>query len=136
MVHQSYTLGCLKIEVHVFLQFILFFKENGCITKRAVQKLQCFKDLQKIDITGINIKASLPLDFLCWNDNLIHIAEMEFCSTCILILYLLCWICIAYMYNHRSIIYWMDFLINLKKIVCNFFSSFAEKCMFFNRWKN
>ena len=85
-----YTLDRLKIEVHVILQFIFFFKENGCITKRAVQNLQCFKDLQKIDITGISIKVSLPLDFLCWNENLIHIAEMEFCSTCILILYPLC----------------------------------------------
>lgn len=36
---------------------VLDMSENGGISNRGVRKLQCFKDLQKVDITGTSVKA-------------------------------------------------------------------------------
>lgn len=36
---------------------VLDVSENGCISNRGIKKLQCFKDLQKVDITGTSVKV-------------------------------------------------------------------------------
>lgn len=36
---------------------VLDVSENGCISNRGIKMLQCFKDLQKVDITGTSVKV-------------------------------------------------------------------------------
>ncbi|XP_056019141.1 leucine-rich repeat-containing protein 42-like isoform X2 [Ostrea edulis] len=36
---------------------VLDISENGCISEKSVKKLKCFKNLQKIDITGTSVKV-------------------------------------------------------------------------------
>ncbi|XP_061182132.1 leucine-rich repeat-containing protein 42-like [Saccostrea echinata] len=36
---------------------VLDISENGCVSKKSVQKLKCFTHLQKIDVTGTSVKV-------------------------------------------------------------------------------
>lgn len=47
----------------VAFSFLSYKTENGCISNRGIKMLQCFKDLQKVDITGTSVKVNSCTEF-------------------------------------------------------------------------